>query len=229
MTTDALKQALLLLASPSDIVILVLLLVNFLIGCQRGLIRTLLGLFGKLAALLLAAVTARVAAPYMAQYLVTPIVGSVFYSQATQTLQGVAETQGLSAMLQRLLDSPLVKGAAHPLEVAANQASRAMAESLSFVILFCVLIVAFSALIHLIGEALHFLTKKTPLSALDCVGGGLIGLLCGAVLCVLIIWALTFFAPAMFSELGVLSPAVVEQTLLTRGILNFIASVVLPV
>ncbi|MCB6365957.1 CvpA family protein [Intestinibacillus massiliensis] len=225
LTPETLK----LLLSPSDLVLLAILLANVVAGLRRGFSRTLFGLLGKIGAFFLAAGAARFAAPYMARYLVTPIVGDVFQKQAQTALSGAAGgTDGaslfgsLSATLQSLLDADLLAGAAQPLKIAAQQAAQRMAESLSYFLLFFIFLAAFACLLKMAGEALHLIARATPLGVLDALGGGAVGLVCGLVLSFAILWALARFSPALFSELGPLSPAALDKTLLTKSLLGLI-------
>lgn len=227
LTPETLK----LLLSPSDLILLVILLVNSIIGWRRGFSRTLFGLLGSFISFVAAVVAAKLAAPYMAQFLITPIVGDVFRQQAQAALQeggaqaaadGQSLFASLSGTLQRLLDSDLLAGASQPLQTAAGQAAASMSESLAYFLLFFIFLAAFSFLFRLIGEALHLVAKATPLGAVDALGGGAAGLVWGLALCLLILWALARFSPALFSELGPLSPAALQKTLITKSLLGFI-------
>lgn len=228
MTTEGFLEGLSLLSAPSDIILLVILIIHFLIGCWRGLTRTIFGLFGKLAAVILATFAARAVAPIMSNYLILPIVGSVFQQQASTAMQGEALTgfngSSISQALQKLLDTNAVTQASEPLIEAAKQAAQHMADSLAYFLLFIIFLFACNMLIHMIADALHFFTEKTPLSALNALGGGIIGLATGAVICIAGLWILTLFAPAIFTELGVLSPSACQKTLLTRLALEFVSS-----
>lgn len=184
------------------------------------------GLVQGVAAFTLAGFTARVCAPYAAEYIVMPLAGRLFQERAQAALSGAlgAGGAGTSALggLRALLDVELVSAAAHPLQAAAEQAARSMAQSLSYTLLFFILMAVFGALLHTLFRTLKLLTKIGPIDALNRVGGGLLGL-AGALLLILLIFAvLSAFSPAIFSDLGVLSPAAREKTLLTRSLYDLI-------
>ncbi|MGE4549337.1 MAG: CvpA family protein [Intestinibacillus sp.] len=227
LTPETLK----LLLSPSDLIILAILLVNLITGWRRGFSRTLFGLLGNFISFAAAVVAAKLTAPFMAQFLITPIVGDVFRQQAQAALQsggaqaaadGQSLFQSLSGTLQRLLDSDLLTDASQPLQTAAGQAAASMSQSLAYFLLFFIFLAAFSFLFRLIGEALRLVARATPLGFLDALAGGAVGLACGLALCLLILWALARFSPALFSELGPLSPAALQKTLLTKSLLGLI-------
>lgn len=181
------------------------------------------GLGTGLGGLILAAIGAKAAAPYMARYLVTPIVGEVFEKQAQTALQNASANPDLWSSLSALFSADVVQNATEPLRAAAAQAAQSMAESLSYFLLFFILLLACTALLRCLGKALHLLTKATPLGFLDSLAGGALGLLGGLVLALAALWALARFSPAVFSPLGLLSPAALDQTLLTRAFYGLIS------
>ncbi|NCB29100.1 MAG: hypothetical protein EOM63_04990 [Clostridia bacterium] len=214
------------LLTPSDLIILGICILCFAYGCYRGLLRTVFGFVQGVAAFTLAGFTARVCAPYVADYLVMPIVGDALQKKAQTALSGAlgAQGAGMSALggLSGLLNTDLVAAAAHPLQTAAGQAARSMAQSLSYTLLFFILMTVFGTLLHTLFRTLKLLTKIGPIGALNRFGGGLLGL-AGALLLILLIFAvLSAFSPATFSDLGTLSPAAREKTLLTRSLYDLI-------
>lgn len=219
-------QNLNLLLNPCDLILIAILFANIILGCSRGLIRTLFGLFGKLAAIAFSASASHALAPLLAQHFISPIIGDVLQSQVTTALQnanidgGTSFLRSISQTLVHLLDFDIVKTAAMPLQEAIAQATQSLSNSIAYAILFVILAIVFSILIHIMGEALHFLTEAAPLKAIDRLGGALFGALCGAAICITILWVLHQFAPALFTELGILSPTQLENSLLTRTIVE---------
>lgn len=218
------------LLSPSDLIILAILLVNIYIGYRHGVGRALIRIVRSFSAFALATGLARAAAPLMANQVVLPIVGDVFQKQAGSLLQssvpaidnGVSLFASLSETLQKLLDVNLLESATQPLQAAAQQTAQRMAESLSYSLLFFIFMFALNALFKILGDVLHLVGKTPPLRALNRLAGGAVGLACGSLLSMLILWALWRFAPAVFSELGPLSPNALNQTLLTKSLLGMI-------
>lgn len=219
-------ETLKLLLSPSDLVILGILFIFTILGLCRGLIRTVLGFCTGIVATVAAGFAAGFAAPVMAQHLVLPIIGNVLQDQATKILQG-AGGNGLSSvsdLLRGLLDIGALQQASAPIQEAAMKAAQRMAESFSYSLLFFIFLIAFSAILKMVSKTLRLIKHITPLSFLDGLAGGAAGLASGLILVMLILWVLTHFSPALFTELGVLSPTRLNQTLLTQNLLKFITS-----
>lgn len=217
-TTQITPETLKFLLSPSDLIILLVLVLYFISGARRGLFRAVFGALSGLLSFFAAATTARLAAPNVARYLITPILGDVFEKKAQSALSSSAA----SAPLQRLLDSDLLALATDPLRTAYEQAAQSMAESLAYFLLFSILLVVFSLVLRMVRDTFHLLKKVPPIGALDALAGGILGLLFGFALCMLVLWVLTRFAPALFSEVGILSPSALEKTMLTKSFLRLI-------
>lgn len=186
-----------------DLILLAIILLSACFGAGQGLVHTVFSCFGRLAALAGAVFGAKLLAPIMARFLITPIVGDVFRKQA--------------AALYR--SAP---GAAASLESAVTEAAVSMAEGLAYFILLAVLMISLTLLVGLLGRTLQFLANIGPLSLVNRLGGFALGLLFGLVLCFLLLWALQAFAPAVLSELGWLSPARVQDTVLTVRLLALV-------
>lgn len=98
-----------------------------ILGFKRGFFGSLYGLVGRIIALAAAYFAARAAAPYVAQWVVTPIVGEVF------------EKQAALSMPSGVLDA---------LRQTVTEAAVSMAESVAFLMLLilgCILFGCWSA------------------------------------------------------------------------------------
>ena len=82
MQADLLLDLLKGLLNLPDLVILAVVLICMVLGFRRGFFGSLYGLVGKLIALAAAFFAARAAAPIVAKWVVTPIVGDIFQNQA---------------------------------------------------------------------------------------------------------------------------------------------------
>ena len=91
MQADLLLDLLKGLLNLPDLVILAVVLICMVLGFRRGFFGSLYGLVGKLIALAAAFFAARAAAPIVAKWVVTPIVGDIFQNQAA-----LGEAAGLS-------------------------------------------------------------------------------------------------------------------------------------
>ncbi|MBP3312648.1 MAG: CvpA family protein [Butyricicoccus sp.] len=189
-----------------DLILLALILASACVGASRGLVRTACNALGRLIAMVGASAAAKMLAPVLARFLVTPIVGDVFEVRAADLLSRMPEavTEGVQAEATRM---------------AAE-----MAESLAFFLLFFILMFAANMLVHMISTALRLVTRLGPIGFLDSLAGFVLGAVLGLVLCFLGLWALELFAPGTFGELGYLSPDTVAGTTLTAFLLGLIPS-----
>ncbi len=183
-----------------DLIILAILLVNFVLGCRKGLFGSLCGLAGRVAALCAAFFAARAAAPAVARWVVSPIVGEVFERQAA--LSG-----------SDLLES---------LRQTVTEAAVSMAESIAFLLLLILFCILFGWLVMAAGKSLHFIAHLTPLGILDSLAGGAIGLAAGVLLVVLVLIGVAWFSPITYTSLGWLSPQRVEHSILLKALLGIL-------
>lgn len=182
-----------------DLIILALVLLNILLGLKRGFFGALYGLVGKIITLTAAFFAARAAAPTVAKWIVTPIVGDLFEKQAS-----VHSAAGL-------LDG---------LRQTVTEAAISMAESIAFLLLFLLAVILFGWIIALIAKSLHFLAHLTPLGILDSLAGGALGLVTGVALIALLLLGINWFSPITFTSLGYLSPERVSHTVLLAQLMD---------
>lgn len=198
MPTDVLS-VLTGLCSLPDLIILAILLINLILGFRRGFFGALTGLVGRVIAVAAAFFAARAAAPYVAEWVVTPIVGDIFEKQT-----------GVSG----------AAGALDALRQTATEAAVSMAESVAFVLLLILFCILFGWLVGLAAKSLHAIAHLTPLGILDSLAGGAVGLAAGAVLVVLILLGVWWVYPIAYSPLGWLSPERVSHSLLLAKLID---------
>lgn len=184
-----------------DLIILAVILVNIILGCRKGLFGSLCGLAGRVAALCAAFFSARAAAPVIARWIVTPIVGEVFEKQAALGKAG------------GLLDG---------LRQTATEAAASMAESIAFLLLLILFCVLFGWLVMILGKSLHFIAHLTPLGVLDSLAGGAAGLAAGLLLIVLVLIGTAWFSPIAYTSLGWLSPQRVAGSVILKALVDML-------
>ena len=189
-----------------DLILLAIILVSAILGASRGLVRTVCNFLGRIVALAGATLAARLIAPALARYLVTPIVGQVFEIRATDLLSRMPEL-------------------ADTLQTTATDMAASMAESLAFFLLFFIFLIVMNVVVHMDAIALKIVTRIGPIGFLDGLGGFALGAVFGLVLCLLGLLALTIFSPSTFGELGWLSPTRVEGTSLTAFLLGLLPTI----
>lgn len=201
MTTETLTDFLPKLLNLPDLIILLLVLFGLIMGLRRGLLYTLCGVIGRLAALGGAVFVAKSLAPGAAKMVVTPIVGEVFSRQAE-----LGQAAGL-------LDG---------IKQTVTDAATRMAESIAFLALVLLLGILFGWLISFAIKSLHFVAHLTPLGFLDALGGGLLGAMGGVAIAALILLGIQWFAPITYTSLGYLSPERVHGTVLLASLIDIL-------
>ena len=139
------------------------------------------------------------AAPYVAQWVVTPIVGEVF------------EKQAALSMPSGVLDA---------LRQTVTEAAVSMAESVAFLMLLLLGCILFGWLVGVLTKSLRFIAHLTPLGILDSIAGGAVGFATGVILIALLLLGIEFFSPITYSSLGWLSPERVSNTVLLAKLID---------
>ncbi|HIX11315.1 MAG TPA: CvpA family protein [Candidatus Agathobaculum pullistercoris] len=200
MPNDLLEQLSALLNLP-DLIIIAAALVNMILGFRRGFFGSLYGLVGRIIALAASYFAARAAAPYIASWVVTPIVGDVFEQQATLSVSS---------------------GVLDALRQTVTEAAQSMAESIAFLLLLILFGILFGWLVGVLTKSLRFIAHLTPLGILDSVAGGAVGFATGVILIALILVGIQFFSPITYSSLGWLSPERVSNTVLLARLIDIL-------
>ena len=200
MPNDLLEQLSALLNLP-DLIIIAAVLVNMILGFRRGFFGSLYGLVGRIIALAASYFAARAAAPYIASWVVTPIVGDVFEQQATLSVSS---------------------GVLDALRQTVTEAAQSMAESIAFLLLLILFGILFGWLVGVLTKSLRFIARLTPLGILDSVAGGAVGFATGVILIALILVGIQFFSPITYSPLGWLSPERVSNTVLLAKLMDIL-------
>lgn len=181
-----------------DLLLLAFLVCNAVLGGSRGLIRTLLGVFGKAAVLIGAVLLSGACAPVVSTTLVKPILGDLF-------------TYDLTAYLTAL-----------PVGTEIMQSVDSMCEGVAFSILFFVFAILLGMALHAVGSALSLACRVPPIGFVDHIGGAALGIISGAILALVALHLAYYFQPALFAPLGVLAPDVLANTVLVRRLLAIV-------
>ena len=177
-----------------DLILLGFLLFSVSMGASRGPARALIALATRLGSLIVSFYAARACAPFLARWIVTPIVGDLFEKRA--------------ALAGTMLATQI------------TQAAIEMAEGVAFLILLLIFSIGLSVLCHLLGDVLHLIGSLPPFGPLGRLAGMGIGLLGGIILAVLTLWLLGVFRPDLYGPLGSLSPEALANTTLVSALLK---------
>ena len=186
--------------------VVVLILVGFtVIGARRGLLQTLAGLVIVVVALVGAGMiattfsgpAAKLAAPLIEKQIEKKIDAAMAESGPAESTSGAEDSQ-LEELFSRLgLDAAVRDSMAEKakdtvrdtgVSVAAAVVT-SIAQSMIYGVLYILSFVALSVLLHVLFKAMGLLTKLPGIHSLNALGGGLLGLIEGALLLFLAVWA----------------------------------------
>lgn len=228
-----------------DVVVLVLLLAAFLVGCGRGLVRSLVGLVGNLAALALAFVAAAPAAQWSGERF--GMVGVL--AQKIQKLlplpegfdEAIASTEGVSALYTYLNQLPLPKGLRQSLVqnvqdhvhelgqgvfmTMSESVARVVAEYIWQGVVFVILWLAIAALIMGGSRLIMHVVHQVPIvGTVDRAAGGVIMMLLVAVTLAVLYNALGVFVGLHAEDHAIL--AAIGQSKILGGLQSMLQAAV---
>ena len=188
-----------------DIVAVAALLVFVIVGAREGLFRSLAGLVIVVVALVGAGMIAATLADPAAK-LITPIIEKAITEKVDDAITektGKLDTQRTDTGVEELMDilgldedvrQSIGQRAEESVRSTGASAISAVVESLCRSIIYGVLYIlsflALSVLLHILAKAMDLLTKLPVIHSLNALGGGAIGLVKGALVLFLAIWAL---------------------------------------
>ncbi len=178
-----------------DLILIAFLLCSISFGGAQGLVRTVIGLFGKLAVIIGSVFLAKTCAPVLAFAIVNPILGDLF-------------AYDLSEYLINL-----------PAGTEITQSALKMSEGVAFLILFFVFAIVLAIVLHGVQVACNLALKFPPLGFIDRLGGAALGLVGGLVLALLLLHIMYMVQPELFAPLGWLEPERIANTVLVSKLL----------
>lgn len=194
----------------ADIIIIAVLVLALVIGVKRGLLGAIAGIVSVVAAFFGAALSASFLTPVVEQWL-QPILMQKLEKrmQGAQTADGEAmlgllgfDGRSLTDMLQNVTDRIRETGEAM-LSAVAGSVAHSIAYALVYLASFIVLLIVFRLLCKLIDKL-----ELPVVSQLDSVGGGILGLIEGALLVFVAVWAMQKFnwllTPEMIADSTIL-------------------------
>lgn len=207
MTLQTLIEDLPQLINLPDLILIAFLSASLTLGAQRGFLRTLISLCGRLATILGATLLARQCAPAVAQAVVTPLIGGLFRSRAQSYFDGLPPAAA---------DALLTEAQTRVTDAAAR-----MAEGAAFLVLLAVGIAAMTVVLKLLSSAARMITRFSPIGLLDRAAGALVGLVSGVFLALMLLWLIHLISPDLFAPYGWLSPDAIQNTLVLRVLLEY--------
>ena len=123
----------------------------------------------------------------------------------------------ISGYLQNILSSQhvsleVLQAAEDPRDTMLSAIALCVGEALAYVMIFLVSFIVLLVLIHWAASAFDIFTRLPVIHSCNALLGGALGLVCGLVLCTVVLWAVKLVAPAAYSDAGLLSPSVMENS-----------------
>ena len=186
--------------------VVVLILVGFTIfGARRGLLQTLAGLVIVIAALVGAGMiaatfsgpAAKLAAPLIEMQIEKKIDAAIAESAAAESTKTTEDSQleellSLLGLDTEVRDSMAKKAKDTVRDTGVSVAAAvvtSIAQSIIYGVLYILSFAALTVLLHVLFKAMGLLTKLPGIHSLNALGGGLLGLIEGALLLFLAVWA----------------------------------------
>lgn len=204
----------------ADLIVVGILVGFVLYGSFRGLLRSLAGLLATIIAFVGAGFLARTLTEPCTDYMM-PLVQEQLTVQLNNAMKNSPVQIPETASPDRLLDALGIDSAAR--DTLANQATktirdtgvsaamaviRSLAESILYGVLYAISFILLTLILKFLLKTLKFMIKLPVLGTIDRVGGGILGLLEGALFIFLAVWILrwtgTSFDTAPLSDTHVL-------------------------
>lgn len=213
-----------------DWIILIIIALYAFFGLRRGFVATVANTFGSLIALIAALIAAsHFKQPVGAMFAphLTDSIGDSIPGLSQQAVASVDETwNGISNYLQGILTShgislDVLKTSENPHQMLTSAISQSVGETIAYILVFIVTFLIVKFVIHLAASALGVFTHLPVLHSFNALLGGVLGALTGLVLCTCVLWAMKLFVPAVYSDVGVLSPSVMENSSIARYLVGW--------
>ncbi|MGM9630198.1 CvpA family protein [Butyricicoccus sp.] len=212
-----------------DWIILLIIALYAFFGVRRGFVATVAYTFGSLISLVAALIAASYFKQPVGEILMPYAAGSVVerMPELTQAVNSVEDTwNNISGYLQGILAShgvslDVLQSSQNPQQALANAISRSVSETAAYILVFIAAFFITKLLLHVIVSALGVLTNLPVLHSCNALLGGVLGAATGLVLCTCVMWALKLFVPAVYSDVGFLSPSVMENSSIARHLVGW--------
>ena len=170
-----------------DIVLIAVLALSLIIGLARGLMQSLLGVVIFVVAILGSGWVANTAAqpitdwvePYVEQFLVDEVTSSFIEPQTASLGQDLLGEFG--GMVQQMIETAVTEGVA-----ALSGTLGSIIHSIAYVIIFLLSMLVLTLLLRLITTPLRLVERVPVLGLANRLGGGILGLVLGILICFLI-------------------------------------------
>ena len=212
-----------------DWIILLIIVLYAFFGMRSGFVATVAYTFGSLISLVVALIAASYFKEPVAEFIQPYASGSIAerMPELTQIVGSVEETwNGISGYLQGILTSngvslDALQSSDDPQQMLNAAITQSMSEIIAYILIFIVAFFLSKFALHMIVSVLGILTSLPVLHTCNALLGGLLGAATGLILCTCVLWALKLFVPAVYSDVGFLSPSVMENSTIARHLVGW--------
>lgn len=205
-----------------DLIFLAIILTYTIAGLVRGFVSTFLHTVASVFSFCAAIFAARLLTPWLSSHLLALSPPE----QLTQSADFSAQTpqalwDSMSGYLQTILTDTgitleTLEQSENPVQTLREILQNNLAQSIVFLVTAIVLFILFSALCGIGIRLLNMVVHLPVLHTCNTLLGGITGALTGVILCTCVLWALKTFVPAIYSDGGLLSPSVMQETQIAR-------------
>lgn len=213
-----------------DLIILAVIVIYLLIGLRRGFVMMVVNCIGGILSYIVAAALAsRLADTVSNLFLVPPLRRTItnsileadgetataaqMWDSQSEYLRGLLMKTGMTEEKLAVMDNPA--------EHLASAIAEPVGHAISYAVLFVLIFLLCSAAIHLIAGVLNLVTYLPILSSFNSLLGGLLGAAFALVLCTIVLWTLKLFAPAVYSDYGMLPPSEMHQSVIAGKLIGW--------
>lgn len=213
-----------------DLIIFTVIIIYLLIGLRRGFVMMAVNCIGGILSYLAAAALAsRLADTVSHLFLVSPlqhtITNSILESggeTASATQIWDAQSEYLRGLLMKAgMTEDTLTAMDNPVENLASAIAETVGHAIAYAVLFVIFFLLCTAAIHLIAGLLNLITYLPILSSFNSLLGGLLGAAFALVLCTVVLWTLKLFAPAVYSDYGMLPPSEMHQSVIAGKLVGW--------
>lgn len=213
-----------------DLIILAVIVIYLLIGLRRGFVMMVVNCIGGILSYIVAAALAsRLADTVSNLFLVPPLRRTItnsileaggetataaqMWDSQSEYLRGLLMKTGMTEEKLAVMDNPA--------EHLASAIAEPVGHAISYAVLFVLIFLLCSAAIHLIAGVLNLVTYLPILSSFNSLLGGLLGAAFALMLCTVVLWTLKLFAPAVYSDYGMLPPSEMHQSVIAGKLIGW--------
>lgn len=199
-----------------DWIIVGIVIIYAVLGIRRGFVATIVYSVGALASLA-ASIYAACSFCSPVSKLFLPITDRAAV-RAVPYASGITQTwNNLSDYLQGILSKAgitpdILQQEADPGQALQEAVSQSLAQCIAFFLLLIGVYIILRILLGYLVRVLDLVTHLPILHSCNALLGGALGVITGFVLCTGVLWALKLFAPAVYSDVGMLPPSMMQRS-----------------